>query len=122
MGVVLKREMSMDEARAVLEGAAGLIERTGWTQGAQARMADGFCCDARAPWAVEFCARGALLRAAHDAGFDQRAVTPAMHLLSAAIPTAKGYGVTSWNDRKGRKASTVVRALRRAAKSGEGRP
>ena len=99
--------------KKVLSDAADLIERTGWTRGANARRKDG----AAVPWesdsAACFCTSGAITRVTNG---DFNLCTLARHTLLSHIGDPDNpLGVTGWNDYTGRTKEEVLAALRAAA-------
>lgn len=106
----------MPSATSILHRAADLIAGTGWTQRAATRDRKGDSIDFMSPKVTCFCAFGAILRAASEAG--------ATTLLSKQIDdrlgrvlTKRGYdrSYINWNDDDGRTAAEVIALLREAA-------
>ncbi|MGI4744926.1 MAG: DUF6197 family protein [Janthinobacterium lividum] len=91
----------------VLDAAADLLTSEGaWTQGAQARRADGKQVMADGPNAVCWCLIGAT-EAADPEYFGTDADRVLYHLL--------GVDIVEWNDAPGRTQAEVVAKLREAA-------
>lgn len=88
----------MDPAQQTLIQARRLIA-AGWCQGTQARTPTGASCNIFAPNAAQFCALGAISRAA---GKDRAAALEALDRISALIPPPHYHpeysGITRWND------------------------
>lgn len=111
----------MTDARRILLAAADLIEPPGrWTQGAEARDADGEDADsllASSGPPVCWCALGALWHVARprDSTQPRRAAHVTFDAAVVALQSVTGEPVVPWNDTKGRTQEEVVRALRRAA-------
>lgn len=95
-------------ARNVLLNAADLLEKKGWTQGCDARDADGRTVALDSELAQSFCAIGAVHRvAAHVHDADE-----ALNVLRRFCRN----GVSPWNDAPNRRKEEVVDLLRKAAK------
>lgn len=94
-----------------LEKAAALIERTGWTQRAYARLANGDNTSWRSPEAVCFCAAGALYRVTLLADYGTQ--------LDAreALKKFLGTHIGEWNDQSDRTAGEVISTMNSAARS-----
>lgn len=108
------------EIARVLYGAARILEPEGaWCQGWYAKDANGMDvrameddCDALSPRACQFCAVGAIRRAAGDA---EEAVDPAVDVLVRVVKDDMNASVTLWNDAPERTQAEVVAKLREAA-------
>jgi len=96
----------------LLDAAADLIERSGWTQKTSARDADGTPCALNQ--GVAFCPIGAIDWADWVADHDWSLVFDAFSALADAIG---GGQVAVWNDAPDRTQDDVVTALRTAAKA-----
>lgn len=111
------RSLTMSRgSAAVLRRAAELIaapER--WTQGTLARDANGKECQECGTQAVQWCALGAIVRAAADAGFHS-------HWCDASWVLRLHLGIRNtgeWNDSPFRTHAEVLAALRAAADAEE---
>lgn len=101
----------------VLHHARALVER-GWTQGSEARNADGDKVPAASREACQWCALGAVL-----AVIDQRggSFTPAFDALSAQIPDPAHCGaVWLYNDDQGRTKDEILALYDRAILAAQG--
>jgi len=100
----------------VLRAARALLTEKGWTQGAQARDAEGHTVSPMSPDAARFCALGALRHAAgsYHVGDPVRA-------LKATADCDPGL-LSRWNDRPRRKVGSVLalfdRTIRRLEREG----
>ena len=86
----------------IMDGAADLIERTGWTQAVDARDANGGEVDIDSPRAVCFCMGAALFSAS-------KGPLPPESCRLFEQP------VHTWNDAPGRTKAEVLAALRDGA-------
>lgn len=131
------------EAARLLETAAGFVA-LGWTQNANARLADGTPCSAEQPDAACWCAQGAISAAQHELGINTQrdgvidgnvpaAVYPArLRILDVArkgLRKAIEEGshpdslsavsitlcITNWNDDEAVGGEQVARTMRRGA-------
>lgn len=94
-------------AEEVLRRAARLVER-GWVQDEFARDERGNVVNPESPAACEWCAMGALMRAAaEDAAPDEARVSCLPYLPS---------GLVRWNDAEGRTQADAVEMFTEAAK------
>jgi hypothetical protein len=81
--------MTSVSTKRILRMARSLV-RTGWTKGAGARNRHGFSTVPGAPDAVQFCALGAIERAA---GTDQRGAKEAILTLAHTLHPERDYWV-----------------------------
>jgi len=96
--------------RDVLRAAKAFIEQ-GWTQGCFAREAKGYPVSATYGGATQFCAVGALNRAAWESGAaPKRAIEAQTHLRSALdVRTGKAYpSVSEYNDKWNRTKEEIL--------------
>lgn len=101
----------MDEVDKVLTAAAAILEKPGaWTQGSNARDADGVPVHVDSPYAVCFCVRGALFIGAVE---NRAYAFDAEVRFSAHVMDATAH----WNDAEERTQTEVVAALRAARKT-----
>ena len=96
--------MTDQTPQAILNAAADLIERTGWTQGHYAHDKDGHPCQPRSSSAVCFCALGALEA--------QRLNDEQMGSAHEELAWRVGASVSLWNDHPDRTKEEVIAALR----------
>ena len=96
----------------LLDDAADLIERTGWTQKTSARDADGTPCALNQ--GVAFCVIGAINWADWVADRDWDIGYHALDALEAVIGRRR---IAAWNDAPDRTQGEVVAALRTAAQA-----
>jgi len=95
------------KASEVLAAAANLIEPEGaWTRGTFARDEHGEPTTSSAPWAVCWCAAGAIIRVSADRVRGKRA----LDYMEGRV----GY-VDLFNDTSGRTQAEVVAAMREAS-------
>jgi hypothetical protein len=78
-----------------------------WTQGADARDADGRACDVDSPAAAAFCLRGAVLRAYGEGD----AALTALEKVKRAVGGRGPFGIEYWNDDPDRTFDHVRRIL-----------
>ena len=100
--------MTDQTPQAILNAAADLIERTGWTQMYIACDKDGDSCDPCSPAAVCFCLLGAL-----DAQCSDKEHWYSAHKL--LLRRIIGPSVSLWNDDPDRTKEEVIAALRGAS-------
>lgn len=93
----------------ILNAAADLIERVGWTQDQWARTADGSTAQQDGSDAACFCLWGAVQ---HVCGNDDSQTDDALAVFRAATGIQT---YIEWNDTKGRTREEVVAALRQSA-------
>ena len=86
----------------IMDGAANLIEQTGWTQGALARDVDGWPIHEDQSRAVCFCATGAISRTR-------------INEWDITVLPFLPQPLTKWNDAPGRTKAEVLAALRDGA-------
>lgn len=91
----------------ILDRAADLIEKKGWTRGALARDANDVVAGCKDRRAQKFCVLGAIYRLEPDSWGRVAAVN--------AVVAVVGRDVSTWNDRQKSKRP-VIAALRKAAK------
>ena len=97
----------MSDTQRVLERARELIEQ-GWTTGTMAREANGSPCSYASPYAVRWCANGALWQAAIETpGPTGRHFVAAGKQLERTIPTYIQL-ISTWNDHNTRTAAEVL--------------
>lgn len=102
--------MSKTPKQILLEAAA-LIRQPGcWTQGVNARDANGIVVNSLDPSAQCWCAIGSITKAA-DGGL--RDIDQAIALMRTVLPSVAF--ISSWNDRPGRTAEEVAAKLEEAA-------
>ena len=94
----------------ILNAAADLIERTGWTQGEFAKDADGDPVSATSPFANCFCMFGAIYRVTAE-------VSPRGSIMAdlaeEILAERVGYDhFSKWNDHPDRTKEEVIAALR----------
>ena len=118
----------------ILNAAADLID-VGWCQGTDARAESGLATSPHRDSAVEWCATGAVNRAAYaDHGGPDRtpdrewldrgyAYDHALEALQNELPEQYGReempeatGIQAWNDSEGMTADVVAETMRRAAR------
>lgn len=92
----------------LIDRAIELID-IGWTQGANARNANGQSTPADHPHACEFCIMGAFIRASYEA--DQTVAL--RHRFRAKFIAVHRIGPEAFNDTKGRTQQEVIEALQR---------
>lgn len=114
----------MEVIHLILERAAALLTHSGgWTQNATARDAAGDELHlSTEPWAVCFCAGGAIHRAAADLGYDQSGDEFNAAVLAVAKAAAWDHvagdaeaaleELIAWNDWNGRLQVDVVDLVR----------
>ncbi len=107
----------MSQAQEILEAAAEILERMGWTQDTLARDAEGnetHPCDEDVAC---LCMVGAMYRAC---GFSTAVEMPSevLHRLRDAIfaRDERDLSPAEWNDQPGRTKEEVISLLREAAK------
>jgi hypothetical protein len=99
--------MIPEKERAVLVRALELLEGDGWCQGVFARDRYGRQVNFASPRAVQYCAMGAVKRAAREADpYDSRLEDSAAAVLIAIV----GKDPAGWNDRNGH--ATVLGTFR----------
>ena len=99
--------------QGILNAAADLIERTGWTQGFSALDSYGDSCYISSPAATCYCAYGAVIKSHADLGGGRGLLGPAFDIFRANAQTTDG--VIDWNDQPGRTKEEVIAALRGAS-------
>lgn len=105
--------MSALTVAEVLDGAADLLTPEGaWTQGAQAKDADGFYVERTDNTAVCWCTVGAVGRVADLSDTRLRTISQALRAVSTVTG---GKEVSRWNDAYDRTQAEVVGKLREAA-------
>ena len=100
---------------AVLNKAADIVEKRGWTQGDFARMEDGDFCPANSEHAVAWCMEGAMARAIYELKEDRGLLARCCWFMGEHL----GFGIRTslWNDDEGRTREEVVRELRACAEN-----
>src|ERR1041385_5678234 len=113
----------MTDAVALLRRARELID-SGWTQGADARAADGTPLDPWSDEAASWSLLGALVAALEEA--EEHDQTISLTELALALDALAGFvdddSLARWNDAPGRTLHQVESALAAAAAEGEGSP
>lgn len=103
----------MVKASTALRGAAQLLERTGWTQHASARLSNGAACMVDDPSARMYSAVGAIRRVAPDCRDWMSAVGAlSAHLEFHGLPR----NVDEFNDAPGTGRRQVVERMLSAAR------
>ena len=93
----------------ILNAAADLIERTGWTQGCSARDENDKKCGEEDPKAVCYCVYGAIAKSSQTLKYSKSLKLPFDILRDSAGITG---GIISWNDHPDRTKEEVIAALR----------
>lgn len=106
----------------LIEGAASLIERTGWTQGRLACDANGNRLGVpgfeRDPPAACYCAYGALCRVSWDSRkpvINDDLLSKTFDVAIDALNAACGYSIAGFNDTHGRTKEEVLALMRETA-------
>ena len=101
----------------ILSAAADLVDK-GWCQWSQARNASGESCPIAAPAAVQWCAQGAIRRAAYDRIQDPMTSSAVVYHANCAVAETLGvvhhHQVGLWNDSSECTSLEVAATLRAA--------
>jgi hypothetical protein len=103
----------MSAVAKVLNDAADLIERRGWTTGASARDEQGYVVRVASPEACCWCVAGAVQKVTHDTDLP---LTPVWRALCDWLGLFEICAIPGWNDRQPG-PEPVIAALRAAAQA-----
>ena len=107
---VVETPLEVEQAAAILERAADLLEEFGWCQGRLGGKSVG-----------EMCLMGAMYEAMLDVGVPENIAPLRAALLRVGVPVGVGTAQVAnaaeaeWNDEPGRTKAEVVAKLREAA-------
>lgn len=107
--------MNKKIVRKVLVVAKNLI-KNGWTQGCYAKDANDHPIDSRSKYATNFCAAGAIHRAADDLNLSCEYSIEAKEMILSII---KNINIGDWNDRPSTTKDKVLNVFKKAIRKAD---